>query len=271
MVKVDGLVLETSMKSIRCTLRFSESTIHPIHQFIGEHDAMVKDQLLHGNITRGEWDTFLFYGEGDANAYAAALARTPQIIEYEVTRIDTVSNTRDERERGRDCTAENGDSVGDTSLSRSDSFYAYVKQEPSDIDERLFDAFTRSGVIVVPPVDFLGDGTARVTVVGESDALQSSLAAVPDGVRLAVERVGEYEGLAAFDPELTDRQLEASVAAVETGYYEIPREGSVAAIAQELGCSSGTASEHLRKAERKIIESVVAYMSPHMNHDSHTH
>lgn len=266
------------MKYIRCTLRFSESTIHPVHQFIEEHDAMVKDQLLHGNITREEWDTFLFYGEGDANAYAAALARIPQIIEYEVTRIDT-----SETERGDETIPENGDGAGNqageiyegseegTTSSSRGSFYAYVKQEPSDIDAQLFDAFTRSGVIVVPPIDFLSDGTARVTVVGEPDALQSSLAAVPEGVRLAVERVGEYEGGAAFDPGLTDRQFEASVAAVETGYYEIPREGSVAAIARELGCSSGTASEHLRKAERKIMESVVTHMNPHMNPGSHAH
>lgn len=255
------------MKYIRCTLRFSESTIHPVHQFIEKHDAMVKDQLLHGNITHEEWDTFLFYGEGDANAYAAALARTPQIIEYEVTRIDT-----SETEHGDKTIPKNGDRNqtgeiyecrGDsTTNSSTGSFYAYVKQEPSDMDAQLFDAFTRSGVIVVPPIDFLGDGTAHLTVVGEPDALQSSLAAVPDGVRLSVDRIGEYDGQAAFDPGLTDRQFEAIVAAVETGYYEVPREGSVAAIARKLGCASGTASEHLRKAEREIMESVVANATP---------
>lgn len=222
------------MKYLRCALRFSESTIHPVHRFIGEHDAMVKDQLLHGNTTNDEWDTFLFYVEGDMGAYASALAATSQIREYEVMRID----------------------------ESEDSFYAYVEQEASEIDKQLFDAFSRSGVIVVPPTTFLDDGTAQLTILGEPDALQSSLAAVPDEIQIDVERVGEYNrSPATFDPGLTDRQFEAIAAAVETGYYEIPRRGSVTDISQELGCASGTASEHLRKAEQKIMETVVGFRS----------
>jgi predicted DNA binding protein len=221
------------MKYLRCVLRFPESVIHPVHRFIGEHDAVVKDQLLHGNTMGDDWDTFLFYVEGDSEAYASALAATPQIHEYEIIRIDS-----------------------------EDSFYAYVTQEANEIDEQLFDTFSRSGVIVVPPVDFLSDGTARLTIVGESDALQSSLAAVPDEIQLDVERVGEYDGTqATFDPELTDRQLEAVAAAVETGYYAVPRRGTITEISDELGCASGTASEHLRKAEQKVMESLVALRS----------
>jgi predicted DNA binding protein len=221
------------MKYVRCVLRFPESAIHPVHRFIGEHDAMVKDQLLHGNTATDGWDTFLFYVEGDSDAYESALASTPQIREYEIIGIDG-----------------------------KDSFYAYVMQEANDIDETLFASFSRSGVIVVPPIDFLSDGTARLTIAGEPDALQSSLAAVPDEISLDVKRVGEYDGTqAAFDPELTDRQFEAVAAAVEADYYAVPRRGSIAEISDELGCATGTASEHLRKAEKKIMETVVSLRS----------
>lgn len=220
------------MKYVRCVLRFSKSAIHPVHQFIGEHDAMVKDQLLHGNTATEGWDTFLFYVEGDSDAYESALASTPQIREYEILGIE------------------------------EDSFYAYVMQEANEIDETLFASFSRSGVIVVPPIDFLSNGTARLTIAGEPDALQSSIAAVPDEIGLDIERVGEYDGMqAAFDPELTDRQFEAVAAAVETGYYAVPRQGTITEIGDELGCASGTASEHLRKAEAKVMETVVTRRS----------
>jgi predicted DNA binding protein len=220
------------MKYLRCTLRFSESTMHPVHRFIGEHDAVVKDQLLHGNTMDDAWDTFLFHVEGDSDEYASALAATPQIHDYDLTRID------------------------------ENTFYAYVQQEASEIDKQLFTAFSRSGVIIIPPVSFLDDGTARLTIVGEPDALQSTLAAVPDEIRLDVTQVGEYSRTPeTFDPGLTDRQFEAVAAAVETGYYEVPRRGSIADISDELGCASGTASEHLRKAEQKIMETVVGLRS----------
>lgn len=223
------------MKYVRCTLRFSESMIHPVHQCITEDDTMVKDQLLHGNRTNAV-DTFLFYVEGEMDAYASALDRTPQISGYELTRI--------------------GGTATDTA---TEEFYAYVKQEPSETDEQLFGAFTSDGVIVVPPIDFLGDRTARLTVLGEPAALSDALDVVPDGVHVDIERIGEYDQHGGvFDPGVTDRQYEAVVTALETGYYELPRQGSLEGIASEMGCSIGTASEHLRKAHRNIIERFVA-------------
>lgn len=224
------------MKYVRCTLRFSESMIHPVHRFIEEHDAMVKDQLLHGNRTNTV-DTFLFYVEGEIDAYASALDQVPLISGYELTRID-----------------------GTETATGSEEFYAYIKQEPSETDEQLFDAFTNNGVIVVPPIDFLEDGTAQLTVLGETDALSALLDAVPDGVGFDVDQIGEYDRYeGVFDPDITDRQYEAVQTAFESGYYELPRQGSLEEIARELGCSPGTVSEHLRKAERKIIERFVAH------------
>ncbi len=57
--------------------------------------------------------------------------------------------------------------------------------------------------------------------------------------------------------ELTDRQREAMQIAHANGYYDIPREISTAAIAEKLGVERRTAEEHLRRAENKLVDSLM--------------
>ncbi|MFD1515154.1 helix-turn-helix domain-containing protein, partial [Halomarina rubra] len=61
-----------------------------------------------------------------------------------------------------------------------------------------------------------------------------------------------------FDPGLTTRQTEAVVAAVRVGYFATPRTGTVADVASTLDCSPATAAEHLRKAQAKVMQALVA-------------
>ncbi|KPN30565.1 bacterioopsin transcriptional activator [Halolamina pelagica] len=60
----------------------------------------------------------------------------------------------------------------------------------------------------------------------------------------------------ALDQFLTDRQREVLETAFEAGYYDWPREISGAALADELGISQPTLSEHLTTAERKLLSLV---------------
>ena len=216
------------MKYLRVRLRFAEPALHPMQRFVRDSDRVERDLLLHGTTGAGDWDTLLFYVEGDADAYAAALEAADPIHDYDLTPLD------------------------------EDGFYAYVEQDPSPLDETLFETFSRSGVIVVPPVEFDSEGTAELTILGKPDALQSAVESLPEAVEADVERIGEYAaGRGRFDPGLTDRQYDAVAAAVELGYYETPAECSVADVADELDCASGTAAEHLRKAERKVMGELV--------------
>ena len=58
--------------------------------------------------------------------------------------------------------------------------------------------------------------------------------------------------------KLTPRQFEAISEAVECGYYHEPRDASLETVASRLDCSSGTAGELLRRAERTIMADIVA-------------
>ena len=55
--------------------------------------------------------------------------------------------------------------------------------------------------------------------------------------------------------ELTDRQLAALQLALENGYYEQPRNCSVADLAEQTTVARATFEEHLRKAENRLLNS----------------
>lgn len=56
-----------------------------------------------------------------------------------------------------------------------------------------------------------------------------------------------------FD-ELTDRQVDAILLALDNGYYEQPRQTSVSDLASQTTVARSTYEEHLRKAENKLIK-----------------
>lgn len=77
------------------------------------------------------------------------------------------------------------------------------------------------------------------------------------------ERDDGYELLELVEPgaprqsvgRLTPGQRDALVAAVEHGYYEIPREASADELAAALGISQQALSERLRRATRNLVDS----------------
>lgn len=73
-----------------------------------------------------------------------------------------------------------------------------------------------------------------------------------------IPSTAEWQSLLQAFP---DRQREILNTAVEMGYYELPREVTLAELAEEIGVAKTTVSQHLRKAERRVVEFVVQYLS----------
>jgi predicted DNA binding protein len=198
--------------------------MHPIHLLVDESDAVERDVLVHGTVLDEPDDTFLFYVEGDIDVYTDALRSADRIREFEVTRIDETG------------------------------YYVFLTQRRDPVDDAMFDPLQRTGVVVVPPIDFRPDGIARLTMVGTGEPLRNALADLPDPIETTVLRVGEYDWRqAVFDPDLTDRQFDALAAAVESGYYDSPRRATVEEVADRIDAAPSTASEHLRKAESAVM------------------
>lgn len=197
-----------------------------MHRFANETDAVEDYRMLHWNTASNGTNTLLFYVEGDREAYVDALADVDSVVNYTVTPID------------------------------DEAFYAYVDDVADGVGKQLVDAVSQGSLVLASPLEYLDEGRVRFTLVGSPADLRAAVDAIPDGIQVELDRAGEYDDTPAVDG-LTDRQRDALGAAVEAGYYEVPRRGTVADVAERLDCSPGTASEHLRKAEATLVYEAV--------------
>jgi len=108
----------------------------------------------------------------------------------------------------------------------------------------------------------VADGTASITAVNrDGTSLQSLRAALeeacPDlSVRSVRTRTTRPTGNWTTDPfqSLTEKQRNALAVAYFSGYFERPRANDTQEVAEKLGVSRQTFTQHLRAAERKLFE-----------------
>jgi predicted DNA binding protein len=60
--------------------------------------------------------------------------------------------------------------------------------------------------------------------------------------------------------DLTEKQTKALIAALDNGYYNLPRNASALEIASRLGIPRTSFVDHLRKAQNKLIQTIGPYV-----------
>ena len=215
------------MQHLRLTFYADEVEVHPVHTILAERDYVDSARMVNWNAAR-ETLTHTFEVAGDRENFAAELAETPEVLEYDLAPIDDAR------------------------------FYAYVRAETTEVQRALFGAYDRDSLVVTSGLEHTDDGGVTFGVAGRTDAIQAAIDAAPEGVRIEVEQVGG--GVRATTPEqaLSERQREAVAVAVAVGYYDVPRTATQEVVAEELGCAPSTAAEHLRKAESKLLRALFA-------------
>lgn len=115
----------------------------------------------------------------------------------------------------------------------------------------LYELLDRTGLVVDYPV-VVRDGWFEVEFTDTRERFDAFRAALETSdrrfeLRSVVETVegGNF---------LTDRQQEVLERAFRAGYYEVPRDCTLAAVAEDLGVDTSTASEILRRAEARLVE-----------------
>lgn len=218
------------MKYARLRIQHTPETRHPMHTFEMEHDRIEYAELSHWNMVFDDTNSFVFRVRGDPDPFRAKLESREATVSYSLTPVS------------------NG------------VFHCCVRERVRETDEGYINAFARGTLVVVPPITFNPDGTTDLTVVGTSADVSAAVENLPTGMQATVRSVGPYRRrFRVRGPQLTDRQRAAVEAAIEHGYYNSPRNGTVEEVATTLDIAPGTAAEHLRKAEATVMRYVLGH------------
>lgn len=203
--------------------RGREGDIHPMYGVMTSAPFVERATAIQWNYT-GDALGILHYVVGDADALEDAMQSIPEVVGYDIERVDE-----------RSC-------------------YVYVRDATTDALRELFAPISAGGLVVVPPIRYERDGTVTFSLFGPDDELQDALADISVPVDVEIEAVGGLaETTATADAHLSARQREAVETAVGLGYYDVPRTASQADVAAALDCAPSTAAEHLRKAEAEVL------------------
>ncbi len=219
----DANALAEGMKRVQFSATYPDRLVHPLHRRVIAPGPVTRAELLTWSPTADA--TTLFWCDADAAATESVVGAVDSVVASELV--------------------EDGDET-----------YAFLRQDEYEFAPAVLDAVAAARVVFLPPVVFGASGDVRFEAVGESTALGAFREALADLADVTIERAHEFERTAS-PSRLTDRQRAALEAAVEAGYYAVPRDGTTADVAAALDCSTSTAGELVRKAEAAVIRAFV--------------
>lgn len=115
------------------------------------------------------------------------------------------------------------------------------------------------------PSDERSNYLVTVRVPSDSDAISSALKAIAtiDGDLTVHDVRADDDPVVTFDAgDLTAKQRETLIRAVELGYYSTPRQASLDELCAEFDLSKSAVSQRLRTAESKIVRQIVERLTP---------
>jgi methylated-DNA-[protein]-cysteine S-methyltransferase len=125
-------------------------------------------------------------------------------------------------------------------------------------ERRLVDAIERAGGVVLPPLRWRA-GEVRVDALQLRVGLGEAVRAACPEARVVRKRTTEGDPASellregALLPAMTRKQGEAILAALDAGYYDVPRKVTTLEVAQRLGVARSTFEEHLKRAEGQFV------------------
>ncbi|HEX2169848.1 MAG TPA: helix-turn-helix domain-containing protein [Nitrososphaera sp.] len=118
-------------------------------------------------------------------------------------------------------------------------------------------------MLMARPPDFLDVDRMKVEMIGKENEIKKLLHYTnkwgDNSFKiLGLTSVDTKEGGASLLSKLTRRQRQMLLTAYALGYYDVPRRISSDELSRHLKVDKSTIVEHLRKAERKLIGSIIA-------------
>lgn len=167
---------------------------------------------------------FFWAWGGDFEAFEAALEDDPTVTDVLV--LDKVSGRR-----------------------------LYRVQLTSDTPVVLYPMYARLGLTLLDAHASADGWTGRIRFPGREALAELRAFFVENDVSFDVIGVYDQSDLATPGPlALTDGQRQILEVALESGYFEIPRDASLSGVAASLGISPQAASERLRRGLQTVVE-----------------
>ncbi len=141
----------------------------------------------------------------------------------------------------------------------SDPLVAQIRFIPDHPLDDILRIHRSYGVTVVFPIHYVHHDPFRIelTEIGPREELHQRIQETRTIATVGINRVYRHEPASTrYAGVLTERQQDVLEAAIEAGYYRIPRETSHEELAETLNCSSSMVGQHLRRIERRIISAL---------------
>lgn len=214
------------MRYVRTVIRPREGGLHPVDETLAAEPDLSRELLHNVSLLDDGTAITLFQLSGDADRAREVAEESAAILDYQLSEGD-------------------------------DHVLVYAHFVPNDTVVDLLSLFREYELILDMPLEYTADGALRAHIVGEEAVIREVIPKVPDGIGLHLEQISDYvpeeERLFAM---LTERQQETLLAALEVGYYRVPREATHQDVADYLDRSDGTVGEHLRKIEAKVMAAI---------------
>jgi len=214
------------MRYVKVSLFPTAGTMDPVGEDIEAHPSLTRESILHISRLNDGTAVLLTQIRGEKAALAEILEASPEIISYNVS-------------------------------SLRDGLQAYVHTEPTEAGAALLELEQEHEFVLDLPIEYGPEGGLKVAVIGEEDTVRRAIEDIPDGIRVELEQLSDYDPeLRELSSLLTDRQQEILDTATDLGYYRVPREATHEDIAADLDLSTTTVGEHLRKIEARMLSEI---------------
>lgn len=135
-----------------------------------------------------------------------------------------------------------------------ESIFLYLHEQATEPTKTLLVEERNSEIVLDYPLEYTTEGTIRLTIIGDEEALRRTLTTIEDVVEVRLEKTGDYyPDTLHLSSLLTKKQREILQLAIDGGYYDVPRNVTHQDIAEASGLGQSTVAEHLQKIEAKIL------------------
>ena len=230
-------------------MRYAEVSIHPgpegfhpADRKLVDNGAIQRTVIHHVNQLDDGTVVVLYELQGRQSEVEAVLSSNQDVLAYSISPESSADTAR-------------GHSKG---VDSQQTLHTYIHINPPETMLSVFQLPQEHSLVIDTPIECLRAGGITARIIGDQPTITDAVDSLPDQVETELLATGEYQpGARTLYSQLTSRQQDILTAAVDAGYYSVPRETTHEELANELDIAPVTVGEHLRKIEARVLGTLV--------------